>query len=178
MVLRGSSAMRHIWFDPGNTTGWAEFVDDQPVRMGTLEYPSELLSFLNILTDQRGYWDLIGYENYRLRPEGHDQGWTPTWSEVIPIRVIGMIEFAGYLSGGPKQILRSQDPSVKPAGYGYAGLGKYNPDKSGMHMQDAIAHGAFYWMEVHCAVRSSSSAKAGRVPSFSPTRGIRPRRRT
>ncbi|MGH9982405.1 MAG: hypothetical protein ACRD8W_00425 [Nitrososphaeraceae archaeon] len=169
----------HIWFDPGLTTGWAYFEDDRPTRMGELIYPSELFQFLSskYFPWSNSNLDLVGYENYRIRPEGHERGWTPKWDEVIPIRVIGAIEMAVWNYNSNLE-MRTQEPDVKHAGYGYANLGKYDPNKPGMHMQDAIAHGSFYYMENYLAVRKSPNSKKGRIPSYSPTRGIRPRRRT
>lgn len=168
--------LHHIWFDPGKTTGYAIFEDNVPKQMGELLYPAELYDFLGNMSCNPSL-DIIGYENYRLRPIGHDDGWTPIWDEVIPIRVIGAIELAGFIAN-PNQIFRSQEPSCKPAGYGYANLGKYDPDKKGMHMQDAIAHGAFFFMENHLAIKKSSSAQRGWVPSNPGTRSFRSKRRT
>lgn len=89
--------------------------------------------------------DLIGYETYRIRPRGMKQGYTPVGDDLWTSQVIGAIKFRAWnLAKTPVE----QDPSIKPAGYGYAGLLPYNPKKKGMHLQDAIAHGAFWWMEV------------------------------
>jgi hypothetical protein len=138
--------MKHLWFDPGLTTGWAMFEDDKPYAMGTLMYGPDLFNWLRDTLLAYHNFDLIGYENYRIRPKGMKQGYTPVGDEVWSVRVIGAIEFAASVRN-PDQQMCSQEPDIKPAGYGYAGLGKYDPNKKGMHMQDAIAHGAFYYME-------------------------------
>ena len=135
--------MRHVWFDPGKTTGWAFYIDDKPERMGEFDYPSTIFIRLPLIL-QEHQPELVGIENYRLRPKGMKQGYTPVGDEAWAIRVIGIIEMAAQ---GIAEWIVYQEPDIKPAGYGYANLGKYNPNKKGMHMQDALAHGAFYWME-------------------------------
>lgn len=145
--------MRHLWFDPGVTTGWALFEDDKPLYMGELEYYQPLFRWLltgGVLSPEV---DIVGFENYRIRPPGMRQGYTPTGDEAWTIRVIGAIEFASFVARGAEGHMAQQEPTIKPSGYGYAGLGKYDPNKKGMHMQDAIAHGAYYYMENYVKTR-------------------------
>lgn len=133
--------MIHIWFDPGDTTGWALFEDGLPIEMGELHYPSELFGTLVGLISRA---ELCGFENYRIQPKNSSaRGYTPFWSEALPIRVIGAIEFASFQSD-PNRRMVSQNSDIKPSGYGYAGM-KYVKGKKGMHKEDAIAHGTFWW---------------------------------
>lgn len=133
--------MRHVWFDPGETTGWAQFLDDKPVAMGELRYPNDLLFFKNLID---GY-DVCGYENYRIQPKNSSaQGHTPFWSTPVALKVIGAIELASMETNIDRAIV-SQWSDIKPSGYGFAGM-KYVKGKKGMHKQDAIAHGSYWWM--------------------------------
>ncbi len=136
--------IRHLWFDPGNTTGWALYEDDTPKLMGTLTYPDQFFQFWNAEFFDTTAIMLYGYEDYRLMPKGMKTGYTPAGSRVEAIQCIGVIKFMAHRRAAQTVC---QDRQAKPAGYGYAGLPPYDPNKKGMHMQDAIAHGAFWWME-------------------------------
>lgn len=88
--------------------------------------------------------DVLIVENYRILPEdwqGKEKA--NVWSENHESQIIGMARFSCFESDIELVI---QETSIKPAGYGYAGM-RYVKGKKGMHMQDALAHGAFWWME-------------------------------
>ncbi len=145
----GEVTLRHLWFDPGASsgTGWALFDDDTPIQMGEVIYPQHFFLLWGELESSllAVHPKVIGYEEYRIMPKGMKSGYTPVGSHVIPIQVIGVIEFNAW-QYGVRTV--SQDRQVKAAGYGYAGL-EYNPKKKGKgtHMLDAVAHGAWWWME-------------------------------
>lgn len=132
--------MYHLWFDPGDMTGWAEFENDKVLRMGELAYGPQLFDWL-INYSLPAY---LGIENYRLNPRGARYGHTPTGSTVTAVRAIGAIELAGRIHGVRNIVFQEKD--IKPVGYGMAGL-TYVKGKKGTHMQDAIAHGTYWWMQ-------------------------------
>lgn len=97
-----------------------------------------------IWLDENNTLDVLIVENYRIRPEPMTKGRANVWSESHESQIIGGARMAASLFGFEIVI---QEPDRKPAGYGYAGL-QYVAGKKGTHMQDAVAHGAYWWMEV------------------------------
>ncbi len=125
--------------DPGGTTGYAEFLDGKPVTMGELD-KKELPTWLWTKCEDLELKTVI-IENYRVRPTGMSKGHANTWSECWEAQVIGMCKMLCLIYSKECVI---QDPSIKPVGYGYAGL-KYVAGKKGTHMLDAVAHGSYWW---------------------------------
>ncbi len=69
------------------------------------------------------------------------QGHANTWSENLESQILGFCRYF-CMDKGIEMILQGAD--TKPVGYGMAGL-KYVKGKGGMHMNDAIAHGSYWW---------------------------------
>lgn len=138
-------SINYLAIDPGADTGWARFKDDTPQTMGIVEF--------SLGTDEDLLWgflsknmdiDVLVIENWRNRPVGMTKGHAGTWSENTESQIIGACRFACWEY---KIEFVTQDSSIKPVGYGYAGM-KYVKNKKGMHKEDAIAHGYYWWMEV------------------------------
>ncbi len=81
-------------------------------------------------------------ENYRVRPTTMRQGHANTWSESHESQIIGAVRSHARRTSAE---FVTQEPSLKPVGYGMAGL-KYVPHKKRAHIQDAVAHGVYWWM--------------------------------
>lgn len=105
--------------------------------MGSVEWQD----FNNWLRQQMV--DVMIVENYRVRPVPMTRGHANTWSECREAQQIGACHYHCTLHA--MEFIK-QDPSIKPVGYGFAGL-KYVAGKRGTHMQDAVAHGTYWWME-------------------------------
>lgn len=87
--------------------------------------------------------DVLIVENYRNLPdEKHGKRFINTYSENHESQIIGMCRMFCSLAFVELVI---QETSIKPAGYGFAGL-KYVKGAKKKHMQDAVAHGAYWWM--------------------------------
>jgi hypothetical protein len=90
--------------------------------------------------------DVLIVENYRNLPdEWKGKEHANTWSENHESQIIGMCRLFCVMYGIELVI---QEPSIKPSGYGFAGLPPYKKGKKKMHRQDALAHGAYWWMMV------------------------------
>lgn len=132
--------MKYLALDPGNTTGWAVFDTNtgRPTELGECKYGEELV----ILLQEK---DVSFYvvENYRIRPRAV-AGFAHEWSEVLPARAIGYIEF--HAISKAREVIY-QEPSIKPIVAQRFGL----PNK-GSHQMDAVLHGAYYaWKELKLA---------------------------
>jgi len=127
--------MYYIAFDPGATTGIAEWEEGRPLWVAQYRI-EDLYEFLHRLS-QRSSEDSceIIVEDYKVRPSVNH-----AWSDVNPVRVIGAIQFAAWLR---KANFHLQQPAIKPVGYAMAGI-EYKPNKKGTHWQDACAHLAYY----------------------------------
>lgn len=121
-----------IAIDPGNTTGFAFFQQgrESPVSFGEVK-ADDFNKWLRSISDPK----LWVVEDYIIRPGTANQ-----WNKGDTLKLIGRIELYTDILGAN---LVMQQPSIKPLGYGHAGM-EYVKGKSGMHIYDAIAHGAFY----------------------------------
>lgn len=128
--------MKIVAFDPGGTTGIALFDTEgsnpyQPIRIAQPKTKLDLYKELQEFTDA----DICVIENYRIRPNViHD------WSNVDTLRIIGYIMYWCDMNKIPYKL---QEPVNKVPAYGWLGM-KYVKGKPNMHIQDAVAHGAFY----------------------------------
>lgn len=136
--------MRYSALDPGRTTGYADFEDGEPIQMGEFTVAIKdweaLMDWLYVR--QINKIDVLVVENYRNRPVAMTQGHANTWSENLESQIIGFCR-CYCMEWGIEMIL--QDASIKPVGYGYAGL-KYVKGKAGQHMNDALAHASYWYM--------------------------------
>lgn len=128
--------MRIIGVDPGKTTGWVEFEDDKLLLVGEQDLDDFIINLDISLAD------VFIVENYRVRPASMNKGWAHEWSSPEALQVIGAIKLRVYQQQA-KLVL--QEPSIKPVGYGFAGM-PYDPKKKGksIHHKDALAHVAYY----------------------------------
>lgn len=81
--------------------------------------------------------DVYVVEDFVFRP-GFKEG---QWKKTDDSKIIGCVRTIAKVHGKP---CIEQPPAIKPVGYGMAGM-KYVKGKSGTHMQDAVAHGVFYY---------------------------------
>ncbi len=130
--------MQHLHIlgvDPGGTTGLARLhVGEEGPWWQIAEQvrDKEMFSWL----DHAELPDVVVVEDFIARPKLTDGRWT----ELPTAKLIGAIEYWAHTKG-VRFIL--QQPSCKPVGYAKAGL-EYKKGKQGTHMQDAMAHAAFY----------------------------------
>lgn len=123
-----------IAVDPGETNGWAQFIDGECVKFGTLKWENEIFDWI---TEQSpNYWIV---EDYIIRPEWA-AGANHDFNRGITLQVIGAIKLWARAGGA---VVNLQQPSLKPAAYGQMGA-TYVKGKKNMHHMDAIAHGTWY----------------------------------
>lgn len=134
--------MKYSALDPGRTTGFADFDSGEPIAMGEITVAIKDWNALHDWLVRRHHLDVLVVENYRNRPVPMTQGHANTWSENLESQILGYCR-CFCMQWGIEIVV--QDSSIKPVGYGYAGL-KYVPGKSGTHKQDAIAHASYFWM--------------------------------
>lgn len=117
--------------DPGDTNGWALYIDDQLADFGQAKGMKELLKVINNLPTL----DVIVVENYKILPHiNHSYSTVPT------IQIIGLLK-AKALELDIKFVL--EDPSIKPIAYKWSGLSKPK-NHNASHEFDAIAIGYYY----------------------------------
>lgn len=155
--------MKFIAVDPGGVTGWALFDDDHLLTVGEVSF-DQYHSWLEEL-----HPDLFVIEDYKIRPASLEKGWSHQWNDGQALQIIGAIEYHSYRRG--IQVVRQQ-PSIKPLGYAHAGL-TYRKDRKGTHINDAVAHGFYFWRKEH-----GPSAEDAGASSNSDTAGERIRNPT
>lgn len=122
-------------YDPGKTTGFASFLDGRINEIKEIP-DTEIIQWINERSP-----DAIVMENYRVRPKKLTKGWDHKWTSPVALKIIGALEMKAAQLDIP---ILTQEPAIKPVGYGWAGM-KYVAGKKGTHVQDAIAHGV-YWL--------------------------------
>lgn len=133
--------MKYSALDPGGKTGFADYEGDKPLKMGEVACSTKNLDDLDAWLQARRNIDVLIVEGYRNRPVAMTRGHANTWSENLESQIVGYCK-AWCRALGVEYV--EQQASIKPIGYGMAGL-KYVPGKKGTHMQDALAHGAYWW---------------------------------
>lgn len=128
--------MQSIFFDPGETTGWAIF--DQNHGMGKAGYTKNIAKFLYELR-KNNFW-LVGIEKFSIHPE---KAVAFIRSEMYTIQVIGMIKYWKYSTQLNCDLI-IQPNTVKSMGYRYGNLKKLPHSNPMNHQLDAIAHGLYY----------------------------------
>lgn len=132
--------MQLIAFDPGQSTGWAVLRTANKSgiveKFGVTRTPEKLFEVL----DEYGGVDLAICEDYIINPAVMRKGFTHAWDKGLTLRAIGAIQF-WCREHNIEFVL--QQPSTKPAGYGFMGA-TYVKGKAGQHHLDAIAHGVYY----------------------------------
>ena len=132
--------MKILGIDPGKTTGWAivEWNDDKSYKDIFKMGESRDVNLLD-LTEMFQEADQVVFENFLVRP-GKARDGSFDWDPMITPQVIGSVKLLCRLHDRP---IAEQSPSVKPPGYGFAGI-PYKKAKKGVHIQDAIAHAFFF----------------------------------
>lgn len=123
--------MEFLAFDPGETTGWARFVDSAPVAVGTVGL-DELYPWL----ESDGKAELYVIEDYIIRPMGNYQH---QWNKGNPLRVIGALTHKAFLLGIEVVL---QQPSIKDMARRHLGMPKTS--STFRHSYDAVLHGHYY----------------------------------
>ena len=129
-------------FDPGHTTGWAYYRNQELQASGQLDTSSMKVAVPNLAQLINKYDPLeIVLEEYRV------YGWktdTHAWDELLTSRVIGAIETLSY-SKLPNIPLYKQSASIAKTFCTDKKLKAWNfyvPSQK--HARDAIRHGCYY----------------------------------
>jgi len=128
--------------DPGKTTGWCRLYEDGTTKRGETKGNELTFQLLhNLLSDDEEYTVVV--ENYAVRPVSNKyRSFDHSWDRLDTVRIIGGFEYACQIHSVPYIL---QEPTIKPVGYGYAGLDyKPNSKHKEVHMDDAEAHAWFY----------------------------------
>lgn len=131
-----------IWvFDPGNTTGYAQWNTEKsnlPILFG--EGPKkEVFDLLSNIGASIPKPDYLVFENYRIRIDPKAKGFNHRFDTVPAARIIGAIELRAHQIGIE---IVSQESSALKVGAGYGGI----PVPKG-HIKDhlsAMAHGFYF----------------------------------
>lgn len=127
----------YLAFDPGGTTGWALCRRGRPTDMGEVPF-DDVFSFL--LEERWAPVRLYVVEDYIIRPQSVQGGYTHQWNKGEALRVIGAIEL---VCNAKKAALVKQQPSIKDLASKRL-TGKPYKETRVTHMGDAALHG-FYW---------------------------------
>lgn len=131
--------MNFLAIDPGKTTGWAYWNTEEsqfPTHFGE----GNEVEFYNYLDGMIIVPDTVVYENYRIRINPKQKGFSHAWSEGQPIQVIGAIKYWALTREVP--LLVKQEVSCLKPGAGFGNI----PVPKG-HIKDhlsAMAHGFYY----------------------------------
>lgn len=133
----------YLSVDPGETSGWAQFKDGEPVNMGELKKDN----FYRWLDEQRSEpYDFIVAEQYRVKPPGKG-GYNHSWGEIPTIRVLGALEAFACNKGLE---IHYQESSILNVAVGWFSMP--HPKNKSLPMRNAvsaIAHGRYYWRKNH-----------------------------
>lgn len=138
--------MRYSAIDPGKHIGYADYEGETPIAMGEVLCSPKDMDGLDAWLQARRNIDVLIVEGYRNRPVAMTKGHANTWSVNLESQIVGYCK-AWCKATGIEFV--EQDSSIKPVGYANAGL-KYTPGRKGTHMQDALAHGAYFWRNTGC----------------------------
>lgn len=123
-----------IAVDPGKINGVAVFKANGNCSYMGQARRDELFALLHKHKEElKG----VVCENFRLRPQKATE---QSWSELGTVKVIGSIEFFGWLYNIPVIL---QEPSIKPIAYKRAGITVPTNHKHS-HQTDAYVHGIHY----------------------------------
>lgn len=129
---------RYVYFDPGETYGWAAFNGNgEIVAMGQFHYSEDVKTLDSILTEHVVFVGIEDYRNYaNMQGKAYHQ---KNWSRNQTSKNIGKIETICELRGIQFALLQSGN---KATGYMMLGLGKAPSNHAISHQYDAAAHGA------------------------------------
>lgn len=142
--------------DPGDTSGWIRFQNGR-LRLGLWFGEKEPGREINSEPPQ-----ILVVENYLIRPPKMTRGkFTHAWNKASAIRIIGSLQTVADLRDLKFEL---QEPSIKPVGYGWAGL-TYVKGKQGTHIQDAASHLAhFMYKKLKVPIDTIRAIVSGTVP--------------
>ena len=133
--------MKVLGFDPGGHTGYSIIrIEDKkivPVDTGTIVGSAELKEkdFKTLISSV----NVVVIEDFLVRPDKAKQG-AFDWDRMQTPQEIAQLLTLCRIFEIPHHL---QQPSIKPVGYGWAGM-KYVPGKKGQHERDALAHAVYY----------------------------------
>ena len=128
----------YLAFDPGNTTGWAEFdAHGKIVDHGQIENGVEGLTEFLFSYDKPV--QTVIYESYMVRPDDHSVK-ANVGSKLETVQAIGIIRGWAYTI---KAELAPQQQQIKKIAELQAGF-KVKGDHKNSHWQDAVLHGVYY----------------------------------
>jgi hypothetical protein len=154
--------MRLLALDPGETTGYAVFVDGKPIAFGEMDRWHGLKTLIRAERP-----DAVVVESFRLYAS---KAAVQIGSEFIPAQVVGVARFlAGEadvpLTFQPASVIHDGESKLSPP---MARLvNPVSPPGNSPHGRDALAHG-FYFLR--------SQEKATLPPAVAPATPKRPRR--
>lgn len=129
--------MKLMSFDPGKTTGWAEFEDSEIVNTGQIEGGVDGVT--DFLADYPGTVDIVVVESYMVRPDSHSVK-ANVGSDLETVQVYGAIRAWARMQKA--QFIRQQ-PQIKKIAELHAGF-KVKGKHDNTHWQDAVLHGVYY----------------------------------
>jgi len=130
--------MMYLAFDPGATTGWAEFdVNGKIVDHGQIKDGVEGVTGFIMAYDKPIHTIII--ESYMVRPDDHSVK-ANVGSKLETVQVIGVLR--GWAYSKKAQIIMQQ-PQVKKIAELQAGF-KVKGAHKDSHWQDAVLHGVYY----------------------------------
>lgn len=125
-------------FDPGETTGWAEFdIHGKIVDHGQITNGVEGLTGWLMEYDKPVH--TVIYESYMVRPDSHSLQ-ANVGSKMETVQAIGVIRGWAFTK---KAEIVAQQPQIKKIAELQAGF-KVKGDHKNSHWQDAVLHGVYY----------------------------------
>lgn len=130
--------MKFYALDPGTWMGWAEFTGEINTASGTVHGEEEIYTFLKSLQA-----DAFVVEDYKVRTNPEQGGWSHAWSSVFSAQCIGMIKYRAHELGIP---IHLQQSTALTMGSILAFGKKIDIKKQGKnnHAIAAICHGHYF----------------------------------
>lgn len=148
--------MHLLAVDPGNTTGWALFIDNPiPVQIGEMSI-DEFYDWLNNDTLwKENPLNQIVLEDYIIRPEQF-RGFDHTWSRVPTVQVIGAVQCFARRYHVPVHL--SQASLLSPAAKRFHVSDPKNRRLKNRNAISALIHGRL-WFEKQGLIQLKNSAQ-------------------
>jgi len=146
--LKGHKAPKALLcFDPGETTGWALFLNGKLVEKGQIVTKDLVVAYTELTklfqTKLPTHVTIEEYRVYAWKAANH------TWSQVHTARIIGMLFYLHFTFVGPgskPHLELAQGPKNFVTD---SKLKKWNMYYSGKHSRDAIRHGLYYLLFIY-----------------------------
>lgn len=132
MVVGEETLARYLFFDPGETYGWASFNGiGEIVGYGQFHWTGDVTTVNNLITPSIIFVGVEDYKNYSWMKQKN-------WSRNQTSKNIGKIETLCELKGVPLTLIPASNKTM-----GYKMLGISQPSNHNIsHQFDAAAHGA------------------------------------